>query len=143
VRWRLYLGLTVVAALSIAAVVVAIGSVTGADDLQRIKSALRLQTNCADVAIRRPSRAVTVKRWAGLTVQSADVVCAATGPRLVYAKFADRDTLARAVATTQPSGGYCRLEDAILFGRPVDAASTTLGDMCQSLGGMLVTASAE
>jgi len=143
VRWRLYLGLTVVAALSIAAVVVAIGSVTGGNDLQRIKSALQLQTNCVHVAVRRPSRAVAVKRWAGWTVQSADVVCAATAPRLVYAKVVGRDTLTRAVATTEPSGGYCRLDDAILFGRPVGAASTTLGDMCQSLGGMLVTASAE
>jgi hypothetical protein len=142
-RWRLYLGVGVVAAASIALVVVAIASVTGGSELERVKSALRLQTNCARIAVRRPSRAVIVNRWAGATVQSADVACEAAGPRVVYAKFNDRGGLDRAVATNQPAGSYCVLGNAVLIAGRVGAASTILSDMCQSLGGRLVIPAAD
>jgi hypothetical protein len=140
-RWRLYGGLAVVAALSITAVVVAIASVTGPDAVERIKSALQLQTNCVHITVRRPSRAVIVKRWVGLTIQSADVACAAGGPRVTYAKFIDRTRLDHAVAASQPSRGYCLLGDAILTGELFGVATTVLSDMCQSLGGTLVITS--
>jgi hypothetical protein len=142
-RWRLYVGLAVVAASSVAAVVVAIAHVTGSDDVGRIKSTLQFQTNCAHVAVRRPSRALIIKRWAGLTVQSADVLCATAGPRVSYAQFIDRTTLDRAVLESQPSGGYCLLGDAILIGPLGGVASTVLSDICQSLGGMLAMTSAQ
>jgi hypothetical protein len=140
-RWRLYGGLTVVAAFSMAGVVIAIASVTGPNAVERIKSALQLQTNCVHIAVRRPSSAVIVKRWVGLTVQSADVACATGGPRVTYAKFIDRARLDRAVAASQPSRGYCLLGDAILTGELVGVATTVLSDMCQSLGGTLVVTS--
>jgi hypothetical protein len=142
-RWRLYVGLAAVAALSIAAVVVAITSVTSSDDLARVKSALRLQTNCAHIAVVRPSRTPIARRWASLAVRSADVVCPTMSLRVTYAKFTDRGTLDRAAASSLPAGGYCRLGDAIVLGRLAGAASTVLSDMCQSLGGTLVPASTE
>jgi hypothetical protein len=138
-RWRLYVGLAVVAALSIAAVIVAIAHVTGGSDVERVKSALRLQTNCARIDVRRPSSAGIVSRWGSAAVQSADVQCAA-GPRVVYAKFSDRDGLDRAVATTEPPGSYCVVGSAVLIARRVGAASTILNDICQSLAGRLVIA---
>ena len=140
-RWRLYAGLAVIAAVSIAAVVIALLSTTGSHDVERIRSALRLQTNCPHITVRRPSRAAAVKRWAGLTVQSADVVCGTAGPHVIYAKFIDRSTLERAVISSPPSGGYCRLEAAILLPRLVGVPSTVFSDMCQSLGGTLILAS--
>jgi hypothetical protein len=142
-RWRLYGGLALVVALSIAAVVVAIAHVTGSSDLARIKSALGLQTNCPHIAVRRPSRALIVKRWAGLTVQSADVACSPAGPRVTYAKFIDRTRLDRAVAASPPSGGYCLLANAIVVAQLAGVASTVLSDVCQSLAGTLVMASAD
>lgn len=140
-RWRLYVGLAVIAAASIAAVVIALLSATGSHEVERIGSALRLQTNCPHVTVRRPSRAAAVKRWAGLTVQSADVVCGTAGPHVIYAKFMDHDTLDRAVVSSPPSGGYCRLEAAIVLSRLDGVPSTVFSDMCQSLGGTLILAS--
>jgi hypothetical protein len=142
-RWWLYVGLAAVAVLSIAAVVVAIASAPAPSDLDGIKSALRLQTNCAHVTVRRPSRALIVKRWAGLPVQSADVLCAAAGPGVSYAKFLDRGRRDRALATSQPSDGYCLLGDSIVTGQFAGVASTVLSDLCQSLAGTLVIASAQ
>lgn len=139
-RWRLFAGLAIVVALSIAAVVLAISSTPAAGDLERIASALRLQTNCPRVAVRRPSRAAIVKRWTGLTVQSADVACAAGGPRLTYAKFIDTARLESAVVASLPSGGYCLLGSAIVLAERVGVSSTVLSDMCQSLAGTLVIA---
>ena len=119
----------------------AIASVTSANDVNRIKSALRLQTNCQQIVVRRPSHATLVKRWAGSTVQSADVICVSTGPDVTYARFLDRGRLDSAVAASLPSGGYCRLGNAVMVARLVGAASTVLSDMCQSLGGTLIIAS--
>jgi hypothetical protein len=142
--WWLYVGLGAIAVLSVAAVVVAIASAPAPSDLEGIKSALRLQTNCAHTTVRRPSRALIVKRWAGLTVQSADVFCAAAGPlRVSYAKFLDRGRLDRALATSQPSGGYCLLGDSLVTAQFVGVASTVLSDLCQSLAGTLVIGSAQ
>lgn len=141
-RWRLYLGLALVTAGSIAAIVAAIASVSRPNEIDRVKSALRLQTNCPGISVRRPSRAPIVKRWGGLTSQSADIVCA-DGPHVIYAKFADPAALQGTVAATQPNGGYCLLDGAVLLGRTVGAASTVVGDMCQSLGGHMVIASAD
>ena len=136
-RRLLYVGLAVGAAVVIAAIVLSIARVSGTSDVERIKSALRLQTNCAHVAVRRPSRARIVKRWAGATVQSADVACSAAGPQVVYVKFIDRITLTRAVASAAPDSRYCVIGDAIVIDRLAGAASTVLSDMCQSLGGSL------
>jgi hypothetical protein len=135
-RW-LYVGLASVAALSIAAVVVALTSAPASSDLSRVKSAFELQTNCQQVAVEHPSSAVIVRRWAGLAVQSADVDCAAAGPRVTYAKFLDRGSLDRALAASQPSGGYCVLGQSIVTAQLVGPASTLLSDMCQSLAGTL------
>jgi hypothetical protein len=140
-RWWLYGGLAILAGGSIAAVVVSIASVTSGNDVNRIKSALRLQTNCQQIVVHRPSHATIVKRWAGSTVQSADVVCAATGLDVIYARFLDRARLDSAVVASLPSGGYCRLGNAVMVARLVGAASTILSDMCQSLGGTLILAS--
>ena len=142
-RWWLYCGLAILAGGSIAAVVVAIASVTSANDVNRIKSALRLQTNCQQIVVRRPSHTTIAKRWAGSTVQSADVVCVATGPDVTYARFIDRARLDSAVAASLPSGGYCRLGNAVMVARHVGTASTVLSDMCQSLGGTLIIASGD
>ena len=139
-RWWLYGALAIVAAASIAAVVVAIASVAGANDVDRIKSALRLQTNCRHIAVQRPSREPIVHRWAGSTVQSADIDCPSAGVKVIYAKFIDSARLDGAVAATLPSGGYCRLGDAVMLRRLAGAGSTVLGDICQSLGGKLVIA---
>ncbi len=143
-RWRLYIGVAIVAGGSIAAVIIAIGSVTGADDVQRVRSALRLQTNCQTITIRRPSRAVIERRWASLAVQSADVDCVPRGPLVTYTRFIDSARRDSAVAASLASGGYCRLgDDAVILARFVGAASTVLSDMCQSLGGTLVLGSGE
>jgi hypothetical protein len=139
----MYGGLAILAGGSIAAVVVSIASVTSANDVNRIRSALRLQTNCPRIVVHRPSQATIAKRWAGSTVQSADVVCASTGPDVVYARFIDRARLDSAVAASLPSGGYCRLGNAVMVARLVGAASTVLSDMCQSLGGTLILASSD
>jgi len=138
VRWRLYAGLAVVAAASIAAIVIALASVSGADELEHVKSAFRLQTNCTHIAVTRPSRALSVRRWTGLTAQSADVDCTASPLRVSYAKFIDRTSMNRAVAAGQPAGGYCLLSDSIVSDERADVASTVLSDMCQSLGGKLL-----
>lgn len=135
-RWLLYLGAAVVTGLSIAAVVLAIASVSGANDLERVESALGQQTNCAGIGARRPSHATVAMRWAGSTAQSADIGCT-SGPQVIYVKFIDRTSLARAVATDPPAQRYCVVGDAILFDRRVGAASTLLSDICQSLGGSL------
>lgn len=141
-RWWLYAGLASVAALSIAAVVVALTNAPASSDLSRVKSAFQLQTNCQQVAVERPSSAAIVKRWSGLTVQSADVVCATPGPRVTYAKFLDRGSLDRALAASQPPGGYCVLGRSIVTAQLVGPASTLLSDMCQSLAGTLEVAPA-
>jgi hypothetical protein len=142
-RWWLYGGLAILAGGSIAAVVISIASVTSANDVSRIKSALRLQTNCQRIVVHRPSQATIVKRWSGSTVASADVVCQGTGPDVTYARFANRNRLVSAVAAGLPSGGYCRLGNAVMVARRVGAASTVLSDMCQSLGGTLIIASSD
>lgn len=136
-RWLLGLALATGAMLAIAAVVVAIASVRGPGDVERIKSALRLQTNCAHITIRRPSRAPVVERWAASTVQTADIRCRETNARVIYAKFIDHDRLDRALAASEPTGRYCLLGNAILIDRLVMAPSTVLSDMCQSLGGQV------
>ena len=140
-RRRLFVAFALVLAVSIAAVVAAIASVTGPGDLERVKSALQLQTNCPHVAVRRPSRAPVTERWAGSTAQTADVACDAAGPRLIYVAFIDHGRLEAALATTPPAGSYCQLGDAILVAQRVGEASTMLSDMCQSLGGTLPGAS--
>lgn len=139
-RRGLFVGFAIVMALSIAAVVVAIASVTGPGDLARIKSALGLQTNCPQVTVGRPSRAPIARRWAGSTAQTADVVCAVAGPRLTYVEFVNRERLDSAMAATPPAGSYCQLGDAILIAGRVGGASTVLSDVCQSVGGTLVGA---
>lgn len=140
-RWWVIVVSALGAAASIGAVVWAIARVTGHGDLQRVKTALQLQTNCAQVAVRLPSRAQIVKRWAGLTAQTADVRCTATGAGLVYARFVDSATMLRALAANPPSASYCRIGNAILIDRLVQVASTVMSDTCQSLGGTLVPAS--
>jgi hypothetical protein len=142
-RRRLFVGFALVLALSIAAVLVAIASVTGPGDLERVRSALQLQTNCPHIAVQRPSRAPVIRRWAGSTLQTADVVCDVAGPRLIYVEFIDRGRLDTALATTPPAASYCRLGDAILMAQLVGEASTMLSDVCQSVGGTLMNASAE
>jgi hypothetical protein len=142
-RWWLYGALAILAGGSIVAVVISIASVTSANDVNRIKSALRLQTNCQRIVVSRPSHSPILKRWAGSAVASADVVCASTGPDVTYARFSDRDRLDSAVAAGLPSGGYCRLGNAVMVARRVGSASTVLSDMCQSLGGTLVIASSD
>lgn len=136
-RWLLYVGLALVIVVSVAAVVLAIASVGGADDLERVESALRQQTNCADVVVRGVSRAAVAKQWAGSATQAADVGCRRAGPRVVYVKFTSRTGLARAMAADPPAEPYCVVGDAILVDRRVGAASTVLSDICQSLGGSL------
>jgi hypothetical protein len=140
-RWWAIVITALGAAASIGAVVWAIARVTGHGDLQRIKTALALQTNCAQVAITRPSRAQIVTKWAGMTAQTADVRCTSTGAGLVYAKFGDSGSLDRALATDPPSTSYCRLGNAILIDHLVQVASTAMSDTCQSLGGTLIPAS--
>jgi hypothetical protein len=135
-RWLLYVGLALVIVVSVAAVVLAIASVGGADDLERVKSALRQQTNCADIVVRGVSRAAVAKQWAGSATRAADVGCSA-GPRVVYVEFISRTGLARAMAADPPAEPYCVVGDAILVDRRVRAASTVLSDMCESLGGSL------
>lgn len=147
-RWWLYGGLAIVAAGSIVAVVIAIATVTGPRDLDRIQAALRLQTNCSHITVRRPSRAPIVKQWAGKTVQSADVQCdvptsSQAPPQVIYAKFTNGSTLDSAVAASLPAGGYCRLGDAVMLSRLAGAPSTAFSDICQSLGGQLVIASGD
>jgi len=136
-RWLLYAGLALVAVLSIAAVVLAIASVGGANDLERVESALRQQANCADIVVRQLSHATVAKQWAGSATQAADVDCVTAGPRVAYVKFVSRTGLARALATDPPAAPYCLVGDAILVGRRVGAVSTVLSDVCQSLGGSL------
>src|SRR5579875_2357930 len=131
-RWWLIVIAVLGTAASIGAVVWAIARVANHGDLQRIETALELQTNCAHVAVRRPSRAQIVEHWAGMTAQTADVRCTATGAGLVYAKFSDSGTLDRALATDPPSSSYCRLGNAILIDRLVHVASTAMSDTCQS-----------
>lgn len=117
--------------------VVAINSVSGGSDLERVGSALRLQTNCAQVVIRRPTSATVVKRWAGSTADSADVSCAGAPSQVVYVRFISHTRLLAAMAESAPSGGYCLVGDAIVLDRLVRVPSTVLSDMCQSLGGSL------
>jgi hypothetical protein len=136
-RWLLYVGLAVVTVLSIAAVVLAIASVGGANDLERVESALRQQANCADIVVRRVPHATVAKRWAGSATQAADVGCTTAGPRVVYVKFSSRTGLTRVLATDPPVEPYCLVGDAILVDRGVGAASTVLSDICQSLAGSL------
>jgi type II secretory pathway pseudopilin PulG len=128
-------GLALVTVLSVAAVVLAIASVGGANDLERVESALRQQANCADIVVRRVSRATVATQWAGSAAQAADIGCTGAGPRVVYVKFIGRTGLARALTTDPPAEPYCLVGDAILVDRRVGAASTVLSDMCQSVGG--------
>src|ERR1700744_1011839 len=107
-RWWVVLLATGVVAC-IVAVILAISRATSHDDVERIRTALQLQTNCSSIAVGRPSHAAVIQRWSGSTVQSADIRCAQTGATLVYAKFADHASLERALATSQPSGHYCLL----------------------------------
>ena len=65
-RWWVIL-LVLGAVASIVAVVLAISSVTNHGDIERVKTALKLQTNCANITVGRPSRAPIVKRWSGST----------------------------------------------------------------------------
>jgi len=134
-RWLVYVGLALVTVLSVAAVVLAIASVGGANDLERVESALRQQANCADIVVRRVSRATVATQWAGSAAQAADIGCTGAGPRVVYVKFIGRTGLARALTTDPPAEPYCLVGDAILVDRRVGAASTVLSDMCQSVGG--------
>jgi hypothetical protein len=136
-RWLLYVGLVLVTVLSIAAVVLAIASVGGANDLERVESALRQQVNCADVVVRRVSDVTVAKQWAGSATQAADVGCATAGPRVVYVKFINRTGRDRALARDPPAEPYCVVGDAILVDRRVGAASTVLSDICQSLAGSM------
>jgi len=134
-RWLVHVGLALVTVLSVAAVVLAIASVGGANDLERVESALRQQANCADIVVRRVSRATVATQWAGSAAQAADIGCTGAGPRVVYVKFIGRTGLARALTTDPPAEPYCLVGDAILVDRRVGAASTVLSDMCQSVGG--------
>jgi hypothetical protein len=136
-RWWVILLLAGVAAC-VVAVALALSSVTNHGDIERIKTALQLQTNCASIAVGRPSRVPVVKRWAGSTVQSADIRCAETGAALVYAKFADRASLERMLATDPPSGPYCVLDSGVMIDRLVRVPSTVMSDTCQSVGGTLI-----
>jgi hypothetical protein len=136
-RWWVIL-LVVGAVACIVAVVLAISSVTNHGDIQRVKTALKLQTNCATIAVGRPSRAPIVKRWTGSTAQSADIRCVETGAALVYAKFADHAALEQAIATNPPSGRYCVLGSAVVLDRLVRVPSTVMSDTCQSVGGTLI-----
>jgi hypothetical protein len=136
-RWWVIL-LVVGAAASIVAVVLAISSVTNHGDVERVKTALKLQTNCATIAVGRPSHAAILKRWSGKTAQSADIRCVETGAALVYAKFADHAALERAIATNPPTGHYCLLDSAIVIDRLVRVPSTVMSDTCQSVGGTLI-----
>jgi hypothetical protein len=115
--------------------VLAIASVGGANDLERVESALRQQANCADIEVRCVSRATVAKQWAGSATQAADVGCTRAGPRVVYVKFVSRTGLARVLATDLPAEPYCLVGDAILVDRRVGAASTLFSDICQCLGG--------
>jgi hypothetical protein len=135
-RWLLYAGLVLVMVVSIAAVVLAIASVGGPNDLERVESALRQQANCADIVVRRVSPATVAKQWADSATQATDVGCRA-GPRVVYVKFISRTGQARALASDPVAEPYCVIGDAVLVGRRVGAASTVLTDICQSLGGSL------
>lgn len=136
-RWLLYVGLALVTVLSIAAVVLAIASVGGANDLERVESALRQQANCADIVVRRVSRATVAKQWAGSATQAADIGCTRAGPRVVYVKFISRTGLVRAITTDPPAQPYCLVGDGIIVDRHLGAASTLFSDICQSLGGSL------
>jgi hypothetical protein len=140
-RWWVILLATGMAAC-IVAVIFAISRVTSHDDVERIRTALRLQTNCSSIAVGRPSRAALVEGWAGSTVQSADIRCAQTGATLIYAEFADHASLERALATSRPSGHYCLLGSAVIIDRLVEVPSTVMSDMCQSIGGTLIAAGA-
>jgi hypothetical protein len=106
--------------------------------VERLKTALRLQTNCANIAVGRPSRVPLVKRWSGSAVQSADIRCVETGAALVYAKFADHAALERTLATDPPSGPYCVLDRGVVIDRLVRVPSTVMSDTCQSVGGTLI-----
>jgi hypothetical protein len=136
-RWLVYVGLALVAVLSIAAMVLAIASVRGASDLERVESALKQQANCADIVVRRLSRPSVAKQWSGSATQAADVGCTRPGPRLVYVKFISRTGRARALATDPPAEPYCLVGDAILVDRHVGPASILFSDICQSVGGSL------
>ncbi len=137
-RWWVIAVSALGAVASIVAVILAISSVGGHGDVAQIKTALQLQTNCANIAVGRPSRAQVVKRWAGSTVQTADIRCVETGASLVYAKFADHASLERELATEQPSGHYCVLDSGIVLDRLVKVPSTVMSDTCQSIGGTLI-----
>lgn len=132
------MGLALAVALSIAAIVLALRSAGGPGDLERIRTELQLQINCARATIQRPSRAPVLRRWTGL-VQTADVVCMDAGARIVYARFADGQARDRALIVSPPPARYCLMGSAVLFGRLAGLPSTALGDLCQSLGGRLVT----
>jgi hypothetical protein len=140
-RWWVIVISAIGAVASILAVIVAISSVRNHDDVERIKTALKLQTNCANIAVEHPSRAPVVKQWAGSATQTADVRCVATNASLVYAKFSDHDSLERSLATHPPSSRYCVLGSAIVIDRLVSVPSTVMSDTCQSIGGTLMASS--
>jgi hypothetical protein len=128
-------GVVIVAALSIVAVVISIGSVSRAGDLERATSAIRLQTNCRHLVVTRPSGARLVRSWPAHT---ADIFCPGGGPGLVYAAFADSDRLHAALFEDPPAQRYCTAGNVIVIDR-VLGPSTLVSDVCQSLGGTLVT----
>lgn len=143
-RWRLLAGvgaMVAVVAATVAAVVIAIGSVSAPRDLDRIEAAIRSQSNCTDIAVRHPSRARTARAWVGVAAQSTDLVCQGSGTQLVYVKFADQDTLLRTAATTTSTDPYCEFGSSVLLNPTTGVASTFLSDVCQSVGGKIVVAS--
>jgi hypothetical protein len=137
--WRLGLGVAVVTVLSIAAVVFAITSVTGPSGAERIKEAIRWPPNCGRIIVERPSHAPVMNRWASSRVQTADIVCAAIGPRVAYARFGDRDSVNRAIAADPPSGRYCLLGASVVIDGLVGVDPTVFTDMCQALTGTFVS----
>ncbi len=142
-RWWMIVVSAVAVTASVAAVVWALSRASDRGELTRIESALQLQTNCAHTVVQRPSRDRAASAWAGSTVQTADVRCAATGDAVVYARFGDHAALERALAVNPPAGRYCPLSDAIVLDRLVSAPSTAMSDICQSLGGTLLVGSVQ
>ena len=136
--WRLGAGVGLLAAVSIAAVVISIMSAHGPGGAGQVKGAIRWPTSCPPVRVQQPSRDAIMGQWAPAPVQSADIVCGSSGPQVAYARFRDGDSLNRALAARQPSQRYCELGAAIVLDGLAGVDPTVFTDMCRTLGGAYV-----
>jgi hypothetical protein len=133
--WRVSLGVAILAAASIAAVVVSVVSTSGMGGAEHVKTAVRWPSRCTRVAVHSPSRAAVMRRWSAYTVQTADIVCENVGPYVDFARFRDTQARDAALAAAQPSQRLCLTDTTVVVDHLSAVDSTVFPDMCRNLGG--------